>query len=119
MMLLQRLRLKMGLMGKFYIKFKDNLLERMITMKKFYKTFTFYFAVIGIIIIVLNISGKDDINLFLIGLNPILNLLDNSKVVCDFMNSNDYFWHIASFITNLLYGLIFDFIRIKMKKERG
>ena len=85
-------------------------------MKKFYKTFTFYFVIIGIIIVVLNILGKDDMNIFLIGLNPILNLLDNSKVVCDFMNSNDYFWHIASLVTNVLYGLLFDFIIIKVKK---
>lgn len=86
-------------------------------MKKFYKTFTFYFVVIGIIIVLLNISGNDDMNLFLIGLNPILNLLDNSKAVRDFMNSNTYFWHIASFITNTLYGLILDFIRVKIKRR--
>ena len=63
-------------------------------MKKFYKTFTFYFVVIGIIIVLLNISGNDDI-----------------------MNSNTYFWHIASFITNTLYGLILDFIRVKIKRR--
>ena len=86
-------------------------------MKKFYKTFTFYFVVIGIIIVLLNISGNDDMNLFLIGLNPVLNLLDDSKAVRDFMNSNTYFWHIASFITNTLYGLILDFIRVKIKRR--
>lgn len=85
-------------------------------MKKFYKTFSFYFTIIGIIIVLLNVSGMDDMNIFMIGLNPILNLLDDSKVICDFMNSSNYLWHIASFITNVLYGLILDFIRIKMKK---
>ena len=60
----------------------------------------------------------DDMNIFMIGLNPILNLLDNSKVIRDFMNSGNYLWHIANFITNVLYGLILDFIRIK-KKEKG
>lgn len=88
-------------------------------MKKFYKTFTFYFVIIGIIIVVLNILGQDDMNIFMIGLNPILNLLDNSKAVRDFMNSNTYFWHIASLITNILYGLILDFIRIKMKNGKN
>ena len=88
-------------------------------MKKFYKTFTFYFVIIGIIIVVLNILGQDDMNIFMIGLNPILNLLDNSKAVRDFMNSNTYFWHIASLITNTLYGLILDFIRIKMKNSKN
>ena len=85
-------------------------------MKKFYKTFTFYFLIIGIIVILINVSGMDDMNIFMIGLNPILNLLDDSNVICDFMNSGNYLWHIASFITNVLYGLILDFVRIKIKK---
>ena len=85
-------------------------------MIQFYKTFTFYFIIIGIIIVVVNIAGQDDMNLFLIGLNPILNLLDNSKNVRDFMNSNTYFWHIASLLTNTLYCLILDSIRVKIKK---
>lgn len=85
-------------------------------MKKIYKTFTFYFAIIGVLVVVLNICGQDDMNLFMIGLNPILNLLDNSKDIRNFMNSSNYLWHIASIITNLLYGLILDFIRIKIKK---
>ena len=85
-------------------------------MKKFYKTFTFYFAIIGILIVILNVCGQDDMNLFMIGLNPILNLLDNSKGIRDFMNSSNYLWHIASITTNLLYGLMLDFIRIKIKK---
>lgn len=85
-------------------------------MKKFYKSFTFYFLIIGILVVVLNILEFDDMNLFMIGLNPILNLLDNSKVIRDLMNSGNYLWHIASFLTNILYGLILDFIRIKIKK---
>lgn len=84
-------------------------------MKK-YKTFTLYFAIIGVLVVVLNICGQDDMNIFMIGLNPILNLLDNSKGIRDFMNSSNYLWHTASIATNLLYGLILDFIRIKIKK---
>ena len=85
-------------------------------MKKMYKTFTFYFTIIGIIVVLLNIMGLDDMNIFMIGLNPILNLLDDSKVICDFMNTGNYLWHITSIITNILYGLILDFIRVKIKK---
>lgn len=85
-------------------------------MKKMYKTFTFYFAIIGIIIVLLNIMGLDDMNLLMIGMNPVLNLLDDSEFFRDFMNSGTYLWHIASIITNILYGLILDFIRIKIKK---
>ena len=85
-------------------------------MKKIFKTFTFYFVVIGFCIVLLNITGIDDMNILMIGFNPILNLLDDSKVIRDFMNSSSYMWHIASFITNILYGLILDLIRIKIKK---
>ena len=85
-------------------------------MKKFYKTFTFYFVIIGMIIVILNVIGQDDMNIFMIGLNPLLNLLDNSNVIRDFMNSGNYLWHIASFITNVLYGLILDFVRIRIKR---
>lgn len=84
-------------------------------MKKAYKTFTFYFVIIGVIILLINILGFDDMNILMIGLNPLLNLLDNSKVICDFMNSGNYLWHIASIITNIIYGLVLDFIRIKIK----
>ena len=86
-------------------------------MKKFYKTFTFYFVIIGIIVVLLNVIGIDDMNILMIGLNPILNILDDSKIICDFMNSGSYLWHIASFLTNILYGIILDFIRVKIKKE--
>lgn len=85
-------------------------------MKKIYKTFTFYFILIGIVVVLLNVLGIDDMNIFMIGFNPILNLLDDSKAIRDFMNSGSYLWQIASFITNVLYGLILDFIRIKIKK---
>jgi len=83
---------------------------------KFYKTFTFYFVIIGLIVVLLNVLGLDDMNILMIGLNPILNLLDNSKIICGFMNSGMYLWHIASFITNILYGIILDIIRTKTKK---
>jgi len=88
-------------------------------MKKIYKTFTFYFVIIGIIVVVLNVIGQDDMNILMIGLNPILNMLDDSKVIRDFMNSGSYLWHIASIITNILYGLIFDYIRVKTKNDKG
>lgn len=85
-------------------------------MKKIYKTFTFYFVIIGIIVVLLNVLNMDDMNILMIGLNPILNILDDSSVICDFMNSGNYLWHIVSFITNVLYGVIIDFVRIKIKK---
>jgi len=86
--------------------------------KKIYKTFTFYFIIIGIIIVLLNVLGIDDMNILMIGLNPLLNLLDDSKAIRDFMNSGSCLWHVASFITNILYGLILDFIRVKIKNSK-
>ena len=85
-------------------------------MKKIYKTFTFYFVIIGILVVLLNILELDDMNILLIGLNPVLNILDDSKVIRDFMNSNIYLWNVASLVTNILYGIILDFIRIKINK---
>ena len=43
-------------------------------MKERLKSFIFWFIIIGIIGIVLNLVGIDDINLY-IGLNPLLNIL--------------------------------------------
>jgi len=86
-------------------------------LKKFYKTFTFYFIIIAIIVIVLNVTGNDDMNILMIGLNPLLNILDNSKVVGDFMSVHNYLWYVASFITNVLYGVVLDFIRIQLKNN--
>ena len=85
-------------------------------MRRIYKTFTFYFMIIGIIVVLLNVLRIDDMNLFMIGLNPLLNLLDDSKVICDFMNSGTYLSHIVSLLTNILYGIILDFIRTKIKR---
>ena len=43
-------------------------------MKKSIKSFTFWFALVGIIGVILNVTGFDDVGLF-IGFNPILNVL--------------------------------------------
>ena len=43
-------------------------------MKKMILSFTFWFVIVGIIGVALNLSGVDDIRLF-IGLNPVLNIL--------------------------------------------
>ena len=58
-------------------------------MKKILKSFTFWFVVIGIIGVVLNITGNDDINLF-IGVNPILNVLSSTKSCRDVINTIPY-----------------------------
>lgn len=87
-------------------------------MKKFYKTFTFCFVILSIVVVILNIAGKDEMNILMIGLNPVLNLIDNSNSISEFMSSYNYAWHIASIITNLLYGLLLDYIKCKIKTSK-
>lgn len=86
-------------------------------MKKIIKSFTFWFAIIGIIGIVLNLIGIDNINLF-IGFNPILNILSSSEI-CNAINPIPYLWHILSIITMIGYGLIIDGVRALIKKSKN
>lgn len=85
-------------------------------MKKIIKSFTFWFAIVGIIGIILNLVGFDDISLF-IGLNPILNALSSSKACCDIINSIPYLWYILSMITMIGYGLVIDALKKPNKKK--
>lgn len=85
-------------------------------MKRLLKSFTFWFVAIGIIGIILNLVGIDDINLF-IGLNPILNAFSSSKACRDVINSVPYLWHILSIITMTGYGCLVDLIRKATKKN--
>ena len=85
-------------------------------MKRMLKSFTFWFAVIGFVGIVLNLVGIDDINLF-IGFNPILNILSSSEV-CNVINTVPYLWYILSIVTMICYGLVIDGIRVWVKKGK-
>jgi len=81
------------------------------------KTFTFWFVIVAIIGIVLNLTRIDDINLF-IGLNPLLNFFSSTKSCRDAINSVPYLWHILSVISMAGYGLIIDAIRLSFKKNK-
>lgn len=85
-------------------------------MKRIIKTATFWFVVVGILGVILNLTGVDDINLF-IGFNPILNGLSSSKACRDVINSVPYLWHILSIVTMAVYGLLIDLIRKATKKN--
>ncbi len=85
-------------------------------MKRMLKSFTFWFAVIGFVGIVLNLVGIDDINLF-IGFNPILNILSSSEV-CNVINTVPYLWYILSIVTMICYGLVIDGIRVWVNKGK-
>ncbi len=86
---------------------------------KILKKFTFWFIILSIYIIILNISGNDDKNIMLIGLNPIISKLIYTEPFRSFVLKNDditinlYIFHLLTFI---LYGLILDFIIFYIKK---
>ena len=85
-------------------------------MKRIIKTSTFWFVVVGILGVILNLTGVDDINLF-IGFNPILNAFSSSKACRNVINSVPYLWHILSIVTMAVYGLLIDLIRKATKKN--
>jgi len=77
------------------------------------KTFTFWFAVIAVIGVVLDLVGIDDI-----GLNPLLNFFSSTKSARDAINSIPYLWHILSIVSMVGYGLIIDAIRLSFKRNK-
>lgn len=87
-------------------------------MKKVVKSCTFWFALLGIIVVILNLLKLDDMNILMIGLNPLLNIFSSSKPCRDLINSVPYLWQILSFITMVGYGLIIDGIRRLIKKAK-
>lgn len=80
------------------------------------KSFTFWFALVGIIGVILNVTGFDDVGLF-IGFNPVLNVLSGSKACCDVINSVSHLWYILSMITMIVYGLVIDALKSLIRKK--
>ena len=81
-------------------------------MKKIIKSFTFWFALLGVIVVILNILKLDDMNILMIGLNPILNLLSSSDAD---ISAIPYLWHILSLVTMVAYGLALDGAKYMIK----
>lgn len=86
-------------------------------MRKIFKSFTFWLFIISILIISINISGGDDKNILLIGLNPILNFTvytENFRGIIwdNGPNFNMYILHLLTFI---IPGGIIDFIIYAIK----
>ena len=96
---------ELGTLNKYIPIFEGG-----VRMKRIMKTATFWFVVVGILGIILNLTGIDDINLF-IGFNPILNAFSSSKACRDTINSVPYLWHILSIVTMGGYGFLIDLIR--------
>ena len=81
------------------------------------KTVTFWFVVVAIVGIILNLTGIEDIGLF-IAFNPLLNFFSSTKSARDAINAVPYLWHILSVISMTGYGLIIDAIRLSFKKNK-
>ena len=85
-------------------------------MKKVIKSFTFWFVLLGIAVVTFNLLNYDDMNIIMIGLNPILNMLSSSSL-CSTIADIPYLWHILSLVTMTLYGLVLDALRSTFKKK--
>ena len=83
-------------------------------IKKMVKIFTFWFALLGVVIVVFNLLNFDDMNIVMIGLNPILNILSSSS----FRPTTPYIWYILSLITMTLYGLVLDALKSAFKNNK-
>lgn len=97
-------------------------------MKKILKSFTFYFMLMSLFMIYMQYVGYDSKNIILIHLNPILSKLQYTDFAESVLNSGklvncrtisgsiSIYWYIAHFITFIIYGMIFDFIKTIIKR---
>ena len=86
-------------------------------MKKLIKKFLFWFVLMGVIVNIINITGNDNKNIILIGLNPLLNLLESNSTIREFTKSiGFYVWNILSMLSFIIYGLLLDSISHKKYK---
>ena len=86
-------------------------------MKKLIKKFLFLFVVIGVIVNVISITGNDDMNIILIGLNPLLNLLESNSMIRELIKVfGFYIWNILSMLSFIVYGFLLDVILNKKDK---
>lgn len=86
-------------------------------MKKLKKKFLFLFVVIGVIVNVISITGNDDMNIILIGLNPLLNLLESNSMIRELIKVfGFYIWNILSMLSFIVYGFLLDVILNKEDK---
>lgn len=95
-------------------------------MKKIFKSFTFWFLILSILIIFLHQIGQDSKSIILIGFNPLLRLLPNEfmnsgpVVSCNTISGNiSIYWYIASIISFIIYGGLLDLIKKLIKIKRA
>lgn len=98
-------------------------------MKRIFKSFTFYFMLLSILLIYNQYIGYDSHNIILIGFNFILNNLFKIDSFREFINSGpiiksntllgktSIYLYISHFITFIIYGLFLDFLKTLLLKN--
>lgn len=86
-------------------------------MMKIFRSFTFWFFIASIAVIIINITGNDDKNILLIGLNPILNfaVYTESFMSIAWNDGPNIFMYIAHLLTFIFPAAIIDFIIYSIK----
>ncbi|MDU5111884.1 MAG: hypothetical protein E6248_15720 [Clostridium sp.] len=86
-------------------------------MKKIFKSATFWFFIASIAVIIINITGNDDKNILLIGLNPILNFAVYTEPFRSIAwnDGPNLFMYIAHLLTFIFPAAIIDFIIYAIK----
>lgn len=102
-------------------------------MKKILKTFTFWFVLFAILAIISKQIGGDSKGIGFYGLDPIMGYFASSPSISTILDSGikvefvdhmttypdkiSIYWYIAKIVVGFVYGGIFDFIRIVIKKR--
>lgn len=77
-------------------------------MRKLLKSWTLWMILFGGLVLLYNLTGRDDKNIVMIGLNPLLSTVFNTSAFCIAAEQYPYVWHLLSILTMVLYGLVLD-----------
>ena len=86
-------------------------------MKKLLKSWTFWFILFGILVLLYNLTGRDDKNIVMIGLNPLLSTVFNTSAFCIAAEQYPYVWHLLSILSMVMYGFALDGAKCLLKKN--
>ena len=82
--------------------------------KEAFHSFTFWFALLGILIVWYNLKGLDDKNILMIGFNPVLLLLYENLDLRPFFSG---LWHFLSLFTMSFYGFVLDGLKARINSN--
>lgn len=97
-------------------------------MKKMFRSFAFWFVVMGLLQIWMHQIGQDSKSIVLISLNPILRAISRWDAGLVFMNAGlqvpcdtiarsiSIRWYVGTFVTFAAYGLLLDGVRALIRR---